>query len=100
MQIQIIIYKLAIAMNTFESSLAKRQQPAQYIEVQHEIDEESSCSKSTIYLFPKDCVTEKIFIPQEWSIDRFQIGKHLGKGKYIDVLLKVWSCLPCKRKEE
>lgn len=31
---------------------------------------------------PRECMNSaKVFRPEEWSLDRFQIGRHVGKGK-------------------
>jgi hypothetical protein len=49
--------------------------------IQHE-DEESN-SRSVLYYMPRAAMDNtKVFRPEEWSLDRFQIGRHVGKGKY------------------
>lgn len=47
--------------------------------VEYEIEDEESKKSKVIYYMPK--VTSKIFEPKEWSIENFQIGRHIGKGK-------------------
>jgi serine/threonine protein kinase len=36
---------------------------------------------------PKSSMECKTFLPDEWSIRDFKIGKHIGKGKYGHVYL-------------
>jgi hypothetical protein len=48
-----------------------------------EYEDEETNSRSILYYMPRDCMnTHKVFRPEEWSLDRFQIGRHVGKGKY------------------
>lgn len=44
-----------------------------------EYEDEDSKKSKIFYYMPK--VNSKIFEPQEWSIQDFQIGRHIGKGK-------------------
>ncbi len=56
--------------------------PTENLEPVQHIDEESQKSK-TIYYLPKDAIApnEIVFKPSDWNIRRFQIGRHLGRGK-------------------
>ena len=48
-----------------------------------EYDDEETNSRSILYYMPREYMnTHQIFRPEEWSLDRFQIGRHVGKGKY------------------
>jgi hypothetical protein len=53
--------------------------------IEHE-DEESKTSH-TIYYMPPPTLEEKIFMPSEWKINNFQIGRHIGRGKYSLIYL-------------
>lgn len=47
--------------------------------VEYEYEEDDSKRSKTIYYMPK--VTAKVFAPDHWHIDDFQIGRHIGRGK-------------------
>jgi hypothetical protein len=46
-------------------------------------EEDDSKSSRTLYYRPKLAMPRKIFSPEQWAISNFQIGKHLGRGKYL-----------------
>ena len=71
------VFKKKIAPEVYAEDIAL--QNLEPVEYEVEQDEDSKNSK-TIYYRPK-ISAPKLFTPEEWSIDRFQIGKHLGKGK-------------------
>lgn len=50
----------------------------------------------SLYYMPKHMINNdvKIFNPQDWTIKNFEIGRHIGKGKYsllyLDMDMFIW----------
>lgn len=52
--------------------------------VEYEVQEDDDSKNSkTLYYRPKLPMPANLFDPNRWSIDQFQIGRHLGRGKYL-----------------
>ena len=73
------IFKKKFMPETYAQEREARElQPVEY-EVS---DGEDSKQSKTIYYVPKTIPAEhKMFNPNLWNIDRFQIGRHVGRGK-------------------
>jgi hypothetical protein len=73
----------------FASFLKKSYPPKVAVEAERAEDlqaigheDEESNSTSIIYYMPRTFISsQKTFKPEEWSLDNFQIGRHIGKGK-------------------
>lgn len=65
-----------------EEKAAEKLEPVEY-EIEEDNEDSKNSKSVTLYFRPKLSVQTKFFTPNQWSIDRFQIGKHLGRGKYF-----------------
>ena len=45
------------------------------------VEDDESKNSRTLYYRPMLSIPKKMFNPEQWSLNNFQIGKHLGRGK-------------------